>query len=317
LFSGISGDDEVMIINDDVNPNAAMPPSSEEEGNDIMIMSSNVTAAPRFSDDEEDDDDYENHLNSHKIIDQDYDDDDDDEVLMINDDTKTLNDTYNTNILRTSFPFDRFRSYINEHIQQSAISYSLSINRNKSSLLMQIYKQIASSLSDKRPLILQTRATDPAGPISSYAMIKFEKTSEKFQSRLLTIFDEQTIVHGLLCLWLLRDSFQNRLLPSLRMVQSDKNSSSLENNFREISPQKLKRSIKQSSLYNLFRLIKDDNSYQDIYIKLLQSMYFFQPELAYILLYYLSIDTANTKIATEIFEKFAKDIIKLSTSHRK
>ena len=311
---GIPENDEVMIINDDINPNAAMPVSNDEESNDIMIMSSNATAAPRFSDDE-DDDEYENHSNSHKISDHDY--DDDDEILMINDETKPLTDIYNTNIIRTNFPFERFRSYINENTQQLALSYSLSTNRNKSSLLTQIYKQIASILSDKRPLILQTQAIDPAGPISSYAMIKYEKTSEKFQSRLLTIFDEQTIVHGLLCLWLLKDSFQNRLLPTSRISPSDKNSLTLENNFREISPQKLKRSIKHSPLYALFQLIKDDVSNQVIYIKLLQSMYFFQPELAYIFLYYLSIDTDETKVAAEIFEKFAKNIIKLSSSHRK
>jgi hypothetical protein len=46
-------------------------------------------------------------------------------------------------------------------------------------------------------------------------------------------------------------------------------------------------------------------------------MYFFQPELAYIFLYYLSIDIDDIKIAGEIFEKFAKNIIKLSISYRK
>ncbi|CAF4354928.1 unnamed protein product, partial [Rotaria magnacalcarata] len=46
-------------------------------------------------------------------------------------------------------------------------------------------------------------------------------------------------------------------------------------------------------------------------------MYFFQPELAYIFLYYLSIDIDDSKTATEIFEKFAHNIIKLSSSHRK
>jgi len=309
-----------MIINDDISPNAVMPIINDEESNDIMIMSSNITSTPRFSDDEEDDDEYENNLkSSNQILDDVYnnDDDDDDDILMINDETKISKDMYNTNIIRENFPFERFRLFINDHVQQLALSYSISTNRNKSSLLIQIYKKIASILSDKRLLILQTQAKDPPGSISSYSMIKFEKTSEKFQSRLLTIFDEQTIVNGLLCLWLLRDSFQNRLLPSLRISQLNKTNSTLENNFREISTQKLKRSIKQSSIYVLFRLIKDDISYQDVYIKLLQSMYFFQPELAYIFLYYLSIDIDDIKIAGEIFDKFAKNIIKLSSSHRK
>jgi hypothetical protein len=306
-----------MIINDDISPNAAMPMTNDEESNDIMIMSANVTSTPRFSDDEEDDDEDENQSSSHQILDRNYDDDDDDDdMLMISDETKT-SDIYNTNITRTNFPFDRFRSFINERIHHLALSYSVSTNRNKSSLLIQIYKQIASSLSDKRPLILQTQATDPAGPISSYAMIKYEKTSDKFQSRLLTIFDQQTIVHGLLSLWLLRDSFQNRLVPSLRTLQSNRNNSMLEINFSEISPQKLKRSIKRLSITVLFRLIKDDIPNQDVYIKLVQIMYFFQPEVAYIFLYYLSIDIDDVKIAAEIFENFAKDIIKLSTSHRK
>ena len=307
--------DEVMIISDNISPNAVMPISSEEDSNDVMIMSANITSTPRFSDDEEEDDEYENRLSSQKVLDHDYEDDYD--ILMINDDTKISADIYNTNIIRAHFPFERFRSFINEHIQQLALSYSNSTNRDKSSLLIQIYKQIASSLSDKRPLIFQTQASDPAGPISSYAMIKYEKTNEKFQSRLLTIFDEQTIANGLLCLWLLRDSFQNRLLPSLRISQSNKTNFLLENNFREIPLQNLKRSIKQSSICVLFRLIKDDIPNQDIYIKLLQAMYFFQPELAYILLYYLSIDIDEMKIAAEIFEKFAKDIIKLSSRHRK
>jgi hypothetical protein len=318
LILGVPVTDEVMIINDDISPNAVMPITNDEESNDIMIMSSNVTATPRFSDDEEDDEDeYENRLSSHQISDHDYDDDDDDDILMINDESKTSTDIYNTSIIRANFPFDRLHSFINDHVQQLALSYSISTNRNKSSLLIQIYKKIASILSDKRLLILQTQANDPAGLISSYSMIKFEKTSDKFQSRLLTMFDEQTIVNGLLCLWLLRDSFQNRLLPTVRMFQSNKTNPTLENNFREISPQKLKRSIKQSPIYILFRLIKDDIAYQDIYIKLLQAMYFFQPELAYIFLYYLSIDIDDIKIAGEIFEKFSKDIIKLSSSHRK
>ncbi len=309
MISGVSGTDEVMIINDDINPNAAMPTENEEESNDIMIMSSNVTLTPRFSDDEEEEDDeYENRLTASKISDHDYDDDDDDDILLINDEAKALSDIYNTSIIRANFPFDRFRSFINDHVHQLVLSYTSPINRNKPSLI-QIYKSIISSLSDKRPLKFQIQANDPAGPISSYAMIKFEKTNEKFQSRLLTIFDEQTIVHGLLCLWLLRDSFQNRLLPSVRIFQ--------ENNFRDISPQKFKRSIKQSSIYILFRLIKDDIRYRNIYIKLLQAMYFFQPELAYILLYYLSVDVEDMKIAEEIFEKFSKDIIKLSSNHRK
>ncbi|CAF1239484.1 unnamed protein product [Rotaria sordida] len=306
--------DEVIVINDDNNPNAVMPVTMDEESNEIMIMSANTTASPRFSDDEEDDDEYENNRISLKLSDHDYDDED---ILMINEETKTSLDTYNTNIIRTNFPFDRFRPYINDRVQQMSLSYSESINRNKSSLLIQIYKQIALSLSDKRPLILKTQANEPAGPINSYAMIKFEKTSDKFQSRLLTILDEQTIVNGLLCLWLLRDSFQNRLLPSLRISQSNKQNSMLENNFRDIPLQKLKRSIKQSSLYVLFRLIKDDISNQIVYIKLLQAMYFFQPELSYIFLYYLSIDIDDMKIAIELFEKFAHDIIKSSSNHRK
>jgi hypothetical protein len=307
---GISGTDEVMIINDDISPNAVMPTGNEEESNELLMMSSNITVTPRFSDDEEDDDEYENQLSSHQISDHDYDDDDDDDddILIINNEIKASPDIYNTNILRTNFPFDRFRSFINDHVHQLVLSYSTPTNRTKPSLT-QIYKSIVLSLNDKRPLIFQIQANDPAGPISSYAMIKFEKTNEKFQSRLLTLFDEQTIVHGLLCLWLLRDSFQNRLLPSMRI--------SHENNFRDISPQKFKRSIKQSSIYVLFRLIKDDGRYRNVYIKLLQAMYFFQPELAYILLYYLSVDVENMKIAEEIFEKFSKDIIKLSSNHRK
>ncbi|UJR27292.1 hypothetical protein I4U23_008587 [Adineta vaga] len=308
--------DEVITINDDINPNAAMPINNDEESNDIMIMSANATAAPRFSDDE-DDDEYENQLNSQKILDQGYDDDDDDDILMINDESKALNSVYNTNVSRTNFPFDRFRSFINDQLQQLALSYSISTNRNKTSLLVQICKQIVLSLSDKRPLVFQIQASDPAGPISSYAMIKYEKTSVKFQSRLLTIFDEQTIVHALLCLWIFRDSFHNRLLPSLRILQTNKNNSMLENDFRNISSQKLKRSIQQTSICVLFRCIKDDLQNQDVYIKLIQAMYFFQPELAYIFLYYLSIDIDDVKIAAEIFDKFAKEIIKLSSSHRK
>ncbi|CAF1567694.1 unnamed protein product [Rotaria magnacalcarata] len=306
--------DDIILINDDNNPNAAMPTTMDEESNDIMIMPANTIAVPRFSDDEEDDDEYENRSSSLNRSDHDYDDDD---ILMINEESKASVDIYNTNILRTDFPFDRFRSFINDRVQQMALAYSVSMNRNRFSLLTQIYKQIALSLSDKRPLILKTQASDPAGPISSYAMIKFEKGSDKFQARLLTMLDEQTIVNGLLCLWLLKDSFQNRLLPSLRVSQSNKNNSILENNFRDIPPQKLKRSIKQLPIFVLFRLIKDELQNQTVYIKLLQSMYFFQPELAYIFLYYLSIDIDDSKTATEIFEKFAHNIIKLSSSHRK
>lgn len=290
-----------------------MPMLNDEEPTDL-IMSANITASPRFSDDEEEDDEYESRSHSLKISDHDYDDED---ILMISEDTKTYVDVYNTNIIRANFPFDRFRSFINDRIQQLALSYSESTNRNKSSLLIQIYKQMGLTLSDKRPLILKNQVTDPAGPISSYAMIKFERTTDKFQSRLLTILDEQTIVNGLLCLWLLRDSFQNRLLPSLRTSPSNKQSSILENNFRDITPSKLKRSIKQSPLCVLFRLIKDDPTNEKVYIKLLQAMYFFQPELAYIFLYYLSNEVEDTKIAAELFDKFAHEIIKLSSSHRK
>ncbi|CAF2609148.1 unnamed protein product [Rotaria sp. Silwood2] len=268
-ITSIPINDEVIVINDDSNPNAVMPITMDEESSDIMIMSANTTAAPRFSDDEEDDDEYESHRSSLKISDHDYDDED---ILMINEEIKTSIDTYNTNIIRTNFPFDRFRSYIHDRVHQMALSYSVSINYNKSTLLTQIYKQIASSLSDKRPLIIKTQGNEPAEPINSYSMIKFEKTSDKFQSRLLTIFDEQTIVNGLLCLWLLRDSFQNRLLPLSRISQSNKQNSILENNFRDIQPQKLKRSLKQSSRYVLFRLIKDDLSNQIVYIKLLQAI---------------------------------------------
>lgn len=303
-----------MIINDDTNPNAAMPLSADDDSSEVMILSSNATAAPRFSDDE-DDDDYDSQLKLQKAYEHDYDDDDD--VLMITEDTKATNDLYTTNLSRTSFPFDRFRSFINEHVHQLAVSYSVSTSRNKSSLSTQICKQIVSSLSDKRPLILHTQASDPAGPISSYAMSKHEKTSEKFQSRLLTILDEQTIVHGLLCLWLFRDSFPNRLLPSPRISQTDQNNSMLENDFRNIPAHKLKRSVQNLSVCALLRGLKDDSSNPDVYIKLLQAMYFFQPELAYVLLYYLSIDVSDLKMAAELFERFARDIIKLSSSYRK
>ena len=61
----------------------------------------------------------------------------------------------------------------------------------------------------------------------------------------------------------------------------------MSTNFHEITPEKLKRSIKKSPIYVLFRLIRDDRSNQIVYIKLLQAMYFFQPELAHIFLYYL------------------------------
>lgn len=313
-FLAMPMNDEVVILNDDSNPNAIMPTTSDEESNDIMIIPSNTTSSPRFSDDEEDDDDYENISNRLKISDHDYDDYD---ILMINEETKSSMDTYNTNIFRNNFPFDQFHLFINERTQQLISLYSESTNRNKSTLLTQIYKQMASSLTDKRPLIIKTQVNDSDGLINSYAMTKFEKTSDKFQSRLLSIFDEQTIVHGLLCLWLLKDSFQNRLLPSLRVSQSNKMSSITEMNFREIAPQNLKRQIKQSSLYVLCRLIKDDLSNQTVYMKLLQAMYFFQPELAYTFLYYLSIDIDDLKVAADLFEKFAHDIIKLSSSHRK
>ena len=299
-----------------------MPTTNNDESSDIIIISSNITASTsHFSDDEEDhDDEHENPSNSHKISDHVYNndgDDDDDDILMISEETKTSADVYNTNIIRANFPFDRFHSFINDHTQQMALSYSISINRNKSALLMQIYKQIASTLSGKRSLIVQKLASDSNESINSYSMHKYEKTSDKFQSRLLTIFDEQTIVNGLLCLWLLRDAFQNRLLPSLRIVQTNKSNSIFENNFRDIAPEKLKRSIKRSLIYVLFRLIKDDVRNQVIYIQLLQAMYFFQSELAYIYLYYLSIDVEDMKIAADIFDKFAHDIIKLNRSHRK
>ena len=313
--------DDVMIINDDINPNTAMPSSNEEESNDLIIMSSNLPGTTsRFSDDEEeeeeDEDEYDNQISVQKFSDRNYDDDDDeDQILVINDETKASNDVYNTSIIRSSFPFERFRAYIPDHLQQLSLSYSMSTNRNRSNLLIQIYKKIIAGLSDKRPLILHIQANDPSGPISSYAMIKLERSSDKFQSRLLTMFDESTITHGLLSLWLIRDSFQNRLLPSLKTSQST--NFLFENNFREIPPQKFKQSIKQSPINVLFRLTKDEISYQDVYIKLLQAMYFFQPELAYLFLYYLSIDVEDQKIAGEMFEKFAKEIIKLSSNHRK
>ena len=151
-------------------------------------------------------------------------------------------------------------------------------------------------------------------------MIKFEKTSEKFQSRLLSMCDEQTVIYALLCLWLLRDNFINRLLPTARpsiSMDSITTNAVPEDTAREVSPQKLKRSIKQSPIYVLFRLLNDDSGNQDLYIKLLQAMYFFQPELAYIFLYYLSVDVPDTKIAASLFDMFARDIIKLSSSHRK
>ena len=309
--------DEIMIINDDVSPNAAMPPSVDEESNEIMIISSTNTATPRFSDDEEDEDDeYASRSRRTTLLDHDYEDDD---MLMITDDVKPSTDTYSTSILRIDFPFDRFRSMISERIQQLAISYASSTNQNRSTQLVQIYKQIASSLSDKRPLVI-IQPVDPAGPIASFAMIKFEKTSEKFQSRLLSMCDEQTVIYALLCLWLLRDSFINRLLPTVRpsiSMDSTTTNAVPENTAREVSPQKLKRSIKQSPLYVLFRLMNDDPGNQDLYIKLLQAMYFFQPELAYIFLYYLSVDVPDVKIAASLFDMFARDIIKLSSSHRK
>lgn len=310
--------DEVMIINDDINPNTAMPSSNdEEESNDLIIISSNLPGTTsRFSDDEEDEDEYDNRFHVQKLSDRNYDDDDDeDQILVINDETKASNDVYNTSVIRSSFPFERFRAFIPDHLQQLALSYSMSTNRNRSNLLIQIYKKIIAGLSDKRPLILHIQANDPSGPISSYAMIKLERSSDKFQSRLLTMFDQLTITHGLLSLWLVRDSFQNRLLPSLKT--SRLTNSLFENNFREIPPQKFKQSIKQSPINTLFRLTKDEITHQDVYIKLLQAMYFFQPELAYLFLYYLSIDVEDSKIAGEMFEKFAKEIIKLSSNHRK
>lgn len=317
--TNISISDDVMIINDDINPNTAMPSSNDDESNDLIIISTNSSGTTsRFSDDEEeDDDDYDNRNNVQKLSDRNYDDDDDDDdqMLVINDDTKMSSDIYNTSLIRSTFPFERFRGFISDHLQQLALSYSMSTNRNRSTLLIQIYKKIIAGLSDKRPLILHIQANDPPGPISSYAMIKLERSSEKFQSRLLTMFDESTIIHGLLSLWLVRESFQNRLLPSLKASRST--NSLLENNFREIPPQKFKQSIKQSAINTLFRLTKEEIPFQDVYIKLLQAMYFFQPELAYLFLYYLSIDVEDSKMAGEIFEKFAKEIIKLSSSHRK
>ena len=301
-----------MIVNDDVSPNAAMPLSAEDESNDIMIMSANPPASSRFSDDEDDDDGYENRSHRNQMSDHDYDDED---VLMINDEAKQPADIYNISITRSVFPFDRFRPFINEHIQHLAMSYSSS-HQNKFSLLDQIFKQISSSLSAKRPLLI-VQPSEPAGPISSFALTKFEKSSEKFQSRLLANFDEQTIVNGLLCLWLLRDAFQNRVLPSNRISKSTESNGTTDDNVRELSPQKLKRSIKQSPVCVLFRLIREDRTNHEIYTKLLQSMFFFQPELASMYLYYLSIKVPDLKAAAELFDKFAKDIIKLSTSHRK
>ena len=321
--SNISDPDEIMIINDDINPNAMMPNTTDDESNDILIGSENQTTASRFSDDE-DDDDEDNRLHVSKSVERpfttnnnDDDDDDDDDVLLINDDNKLSSDIYNTNIVTKIFPFDRFHGFIPEQLQQLAYTYLNSTNRNKSSILIQIYKKISSILSEKRPLILQNQAIDPSGPIGSYSMSKFEKTSDKFQSRLLTFFDEQTIVIGIYCLWLLRDSFSNRLLPTTRITQNNQINSVNDNNFRDISPVKFKRSAKQVPIYSLFRMIKDDPTNQDIYIKLLQSMFFFQSEVAYIFLYYLSIDIDDIQLAGDIFEKFAKDIIKLSTSFRK
>lgn len=87
---------------------------------------------------------------------------------------------------------------------------------------------------------MKIQSNDSDGSMNSYAITKFEKTSDKSQSRLLTIFDEQTIAHELLCLWLLEDSFQNRLLLSLRISQSNKISRIIEMNFREIAPCNLK-----------------------------------------------------------------------------
>lgn len=56
---------------------------------------------------------------------------------------------------------------------------------------------------------------------------------------------------------------------------------------------------------------------QTVYIKLLQAMHFIQPELACIFLYYFSIDVDDPKVAADLFEKFAQNIIKLTSSHRK
>jgi hypothetical protein len=291
-----------------------MPINDDDESRDIMITSVKTPATPRFSDDEEDDDDYEHQSIRTKLLDHDY--DDDDEMPFINDESKLSADIYNISILQAHFPFDRFRTFINERTQHLVISYSSSNQQNKSSLLIQIYKQIVLLLSDKRPLVI-IQPSDPAGPISSFSMMKFERHSEKFQSRLLSIFDEQTIVHSLLCLWLVRDIFYNRFLPSIRVLKSNSIDTNFDQLTRDLSPQKLKRSIKQSPMCIFFRLIKDDRNHQDIYIKLLQAMYFFQPELASIFLYYLSVEVTETKVAADLFDRFAKDIIKLSSSHRK
>ena len=302
-----------MLVNDDVSPNAAMPSDGDDESNDVLIMPANPPATSRFSDDE-DEDEYENRSNRNQQLEPDYDDDED--VLLINDETKPPADIYNISIIRPYFPFDRFRPFINERVQHLAMSYSSASNQNKSSLLVQIYKQICSSLSEKRPLVI-IQPSEPAGPISSFALGKYERSSEKFQSRLLANFDEHTIVNGLLCLWLLRDAFQNRVLPSNRVSKSTESTVTTDDNVRELPPQQLKRSIKQSPVCVLFRLIREDRVNQEVYTKLLQTMFFFQPELASMYLYYLSIDVPDLKLAAELFDKFAKEIIKLSTSYRK
>lgn len=304
--------DEVIPINDDTSPNAAMPPTLviDEESEELMHIHPITSSNPaRFSDDE-DDEQYDPQLNRKKIFDPD---DNDQEVLLITDENKTSTDLYNISLLRAQFPFERFRSEIHERTQTLAMSYSTASQSTKNSIITQIFEHIASTLSDKRPLVLP-QPIDPAGPISSFSMSKFDRHTEKFQSRLLAIFDEQTIIHALLCLWLLRETLNNRFLPLNRSSNGDGTETV---NLKDLSPQKLHRSLKQSPICILFRLIKDDRTNQDVYIKLLQAMYFFQPELASFFLCYLSIDVPDTKIAGELFEKFAVDIIKLSTSHRK
>lgn len=281
------------------------------ENPELVIVDPTTTVeSPKFSDDEGDDEDTHEHPSRLRtILQRSYDDDD---MLMISDETKPSNQLYSVSTLRNEFPFERFRSIIHEKTKNLALSYFTCTNSKKPTLLTQIFKQIASTLPDKRPLII-VQPTDPARPIASFAMNKLERTSDKFQSRLLTMFDEATIIHGLLCLNLLRDSLFNRYLP----LRNDGGSlSNFDESSREYSPQKLKRSIQNQPVFVLFRLIKDDRNQQDIYNRILQTMFFFQPELASNYLYYLSIEISDNKIAAELFEKFTNEIIKLSSSHR-
>ncbi|CAF0885674.1 unnamed protein product, partial [Didymodactylos carnosus] len=331
MLSGIPVNEE-SVMNDDISPNAMMPPRSEheknEEDNDVMMLQPvRSPTAGRFSDDDEDEDSSNSNTKISKTNDE-YDDDDDTNDDMIIDPSSTIENErglYSISLTRDTFPFQQFRlTFITEKCVHLATTYLHAPSiRMKCSLIEQLYNEIVTSDGKMFQLGVRTIEKNNGGIQQensiSYSMIKYDKYSDKFQTKLLSLFQEKLIVNGLMCLYLLRAFFVNRLLPNKTQLQTSATVLSKENNLT-YSPKKLQRTLKTSPVYVLFQLIlTNDDQKQEYFIRLLQAMYYFQSEIAYYFLYYLAVEQHAKPIEdlAKIYEKFSYDIIKLNCNQRK